>query len=404
MVGAALAGMRCAEALRESGFVGELVLVGEEPHVPYTRPPLSKQILAGTWESERVGLRSNEETTQLDIELRLGLRAEFADTQRKIIGLSDGSELSFDGLVIATGARARELPQFAGRPGVRTLRTLDDALELKDAVADADSVVVVGGGFIGAEVAATCAEAGKQVAIIESQETMLIRGLGALLGGVVEQLHRDHGVDVYSGRAISKVTDDGTTTTIALEDGTSLSGDVVVLGVGALPNTEWLQTANVKIEDGIACDEFCRVLNSDGEPLLGVAAAGDVARWRVESQGAQVRIEHWTNAQEQAKAAAATVLFDLGLTSEPLVPYDPTPYVWSDQFGKKIQVVGYVRGTDTPHVVKGNLDGSPFLALMEREGELVGAVSMAMVPALVKARMLIDASASLTEAQEAFIE
>ena len=404
VVGAALAGIRCVEALREAGFAGEIVLVGEETHEPYTRPPLSKQLLAGTWQPDRLRLRSDEETTQLECEMRLGVRADSVDRQRKTVRLSDGSELHYDGLVIATGARARELSQFMGFPSVHTLRTLDDALALRTAIEDAESIAVVGGGFVGAEVAATCAEQGKAVTVVEPQETMLTRGLGPLLGGVIEQLHRRHGVHVRTGTAISKVTDNGPGVTITLNDGTELRTDVVVVGVGAVPNLEWLQSANVGIDDGVLCDEFSRVLDCSGSPITGIVAAGDVARWWSNSQGSYVRIEHWTNAQEQARAAAATVMFDLGIQSEPLRSYDPTPYVWSDQFGKKIQVVGYVRGTDTPHLVKGDLDGSSFLVLMERDGDLVGAVSMAMVPPLVKARVLIESSATLSEAREAFAE
>ena len=404
IVGAGLAGIRCAEALRERGFDGQIVLVGDENHSPYTRPPLSKQVLAGTREEDRVQLRSAEEIAGLELDLRTGTAVVALDVESREVRLADGSTLPFDGLVISTGARARSLPAFEGRPGVYTLRTLDDSRALRAALDEAVSVVVVGGGFIGAEVAATAHGAGKKVTIVEPQEAMLVRGLGTELGGAIEALHRANDVDVRSGTSVEDVNDDGSITTLTLSDGAELAGDVIVLGVGAIPNVEWLEGSGLGLDNGVRCDEFCRVLDDSGAPVSGIVAAGDVARWKSLSQDDNVRVEHWTNAQEQAAAAARTLAFDLGATNESPGAFDPTPYVWSDQFGKKIQVVGYVQGTDTAHVVKGDIDSGSFLALMERDGVLVGAVAVAMVPALVKARMLVDSSAALSDALEALAE
>lgn len=404
VVGAGLAGLRAVETLRGEGFDGEIIVVGEEGHRPYTRPPLSKQVLSGEWDLERAQLRSVEDLETLNAEFRSATAATGLDIDRREVRLADGSNISFDGLVIATGAAARRLPMFDGRPGVHVLRTLDDASAINAELAHAASVLVVGGGFIGAEVAATARSMGKQVVLVEPQGTLLLRGLGSKLGAAIENFHRDNGVDVRCGVSIASVTDDGDSTTVTLDDGSVINADVTVIGIGASPSVQWLSDSHVNVDDGVKCDEFCRVLDSSGQPVRGVVAAGDVARWRSLSQGRDVRMEHWTNAQEQGTAAARTLLADLGVSAALTVAYDPTPYVWSDQFGKKIQVVGYLDGSETPHVVKGDDLTPPFLALMERDGEVVGAVGVAMVPALVKARSLIESGASLEQAIDAFAE
>lgn len=404
VVGAGLAGLRAVETLRAEGFDGEIALVGDERHAPYTRPPLSKQILSGEWDVDRARLRSDEDLEALKVEFRTGIAATGLDVGRREVELADGSTLPFDGLVIATGASARRLPMFDGRPGVHVLRTLDDALAINTDLSQARSVLVVGGGFIGAEVAATARSMGKDVVLVEPQETLLLRGLGSTLGAAIEDFHRGNGVDVRCGVSIDSVTDDGQRTTVTLDDRSVLSPDVIVIGIGASPRTDWLRHSGLKVDDGVVCDEFCRVLDEFGQPVHGVVAAGDVARWRSITQGRDVRVEHWTNAQEQGTAAAKTLLADLESSTTSAVAYDPTPYVWSDQFGKKIQVVGYLGGSETPHVVKGDDLTPPFLALMERDGKLVGAVGIAMVPALVKARTLIDSGAHLEEARAAFTD
>jgi NADPH-dependent 2,4-dienoyl-CoA reductase/sulfur reductase-like enzyme len=402
VVGAGLSGVRAAESLREQGFGGEVVVIGDEDHLPYNRPPLSKQLLAGTWETDKLALRSQDEWSALDVDLRLGVRATGLDLKRRSLQLSDGSTLDFDGLIIATGAHARTIPDLEGRPGVYTLRSLTDALELRDALVAAESVVVVGGGFIGAEVASTARGLDKSVTLVEPQETLVVRGLGPELGATIEHLHRDNGVDVRVGTSIESITDDGTRTSLSLSDGTTVVADVVVVGVGAAPTTEWLEDSGLDVSNGVACDEVCRVLLRDGSPVAAITASGDVARWRSNSQGSDIRMEHWTHAQEQARAAARTVLVDLRESNEAAESFDPVPYIWSDQFGKKIQVVGYIRGSDVPHVAIGSVDAGSYLALMERDGHYVGAVAMAKVPALVQARMLLEQGADLPSARAAF--
>jgi NADPH-dependent 2,4-dienoyl-CoA reductase/sulfur reductase-like enzyme len=402
VVGAGLAGVRAAESLREQGFSGDVVVLGDEDHLPYNRPPLSKQLLAGTWETDKVALRSQDEWAALDVDLRLGVGATGLDLEQRSLRLSDGSTVDFDGLIIATGAHARMLPNLDGRPGVHTLRSLSDALDLRDALTAAESVVVIGGGFIGAEVASTARGLDKSVTLVEPQETLVVRGLGPELGATIEYLHRDNGVDVRVGTSIESITDDGMRTALSLSDGTTVVADVVVVGVGAAPSTEWLADSGLDVSNGVACDEFCRVLTQDGSPVSAITASGDVARWRSNSEGSDIRMEHWTHAQEQARAAAATVLADLGESSDVPQAFDPVPYVWSDQFGKKIQVVGYVRSSDVAHVAIGSMDSGSYLALMERDGHYVGAVAMAKVPALVQARMLLEQGVDLPSALAAF--
>jgi len=402
VVGAGLSGVRAAESLREQGFRGDVVILGEEGHLPYNRPPLSKQLLAGIWDTDKVALRSQDEWAALDIDLRLGVRATCLDLEQRSVQLFDGSTLDFDGLIIATGAHARTLPDLDGRPGVHTLRSLTDALDLRVALTDSQSVVVIGGGFIGAEVASTARGLDKSVTLVEPQETLVVRGLGPELGATIEHLHRDNGVDVRVGTAIESIADDGTRTSLTLSDGTTITADVIVVGVGAVPTTKWLAASGLDVSNGVACDESCRVLMQDGTPVSAITASGDVARWRSNSQGSDIRMEHWTHAQEQARAAAATVLADLGESSDVPQAFDPVPYVWSDQFGKKIQVVGYVRSSDVAHVAIGSMDSGSYLALMERDGHYVGAVAMAKVPALVQARMLLEQGADLPSALAAF--
>lgn len=400
VVGMGLAGLRAAETLRAEGYTGALTLVGEEPHESYDRPPLSKQFLSGTWDDDRIRLRSAEQLQALEADIRRGVGVERLDLSSRSVHLSDGTDLPYGGLVMATGARARSLPTLAGLPGVHVVRTIDDSRRLAADLSADSTVVVIGGGFIGAEVASTARKLGAEVTLIEPQPVMLARGLGPTLGAAVTSLHQQNGVDTRTGTGVVGGRADGGRTVLELDDGTFLAADVVVVGVGAAPAVEWLEGSGVAVEDGVLCDEACRVLDVSGAVIPGVVAAGDVARWFVPSQAATRRMEHWTNAQEQGTAAARTLLFDARGEVPPA--FDPIPYVWSDQFGRKIQIVGFVRGEDVPHIVSGSLEEGSFLALMERDGELVGAVAVARVPALVQARGLLMSGASWPDAVAAF--
>ena len=264
----------------------------------------------------------------------------------------------------------------------------------------AKSLLIVGGGFIGAEVAATAHGLGIRVCIVEPQQTLMFRGLGKEVGSAMTNLHREKGIDVRCNTEIAHVHDDGERTSIELSDGTTHTPDVILVGIGATPTTDWLSGSNVHLSNGVVCDENCRVMTADGVAVKSVVAAGDVARWFSRSQNRLVRSEHWTNAQDQAVNAAHTLLLDLNGEGGNALPYDPVPYVWSDQFGKKIQAIGFMDPTDEVHIVKGALSDGKFLAIMERENRFVGAIGVAMVPLVMQARILLTEGASLDVARE----
>jgi NADPH-dependent 2,4-dienoyl-CoA reductase/sulfur reductase-like enzyme len=402
IVGASLAGLRAAETLRSNGFNDHIMLIGNEASLPYNRPPLSKQFLTGDWEADRLPFLKSDQFEGLNIIFRSSTDAVAIDIDLQTIALSDNSRVEFDGLVIATGARATQLTNLTGRPNVFTLRSLEDSQRLGQALTTAKSLVVIGGGFIGSEVAASAHGMGIETTIIESQDALMLRGLGSLIGNALTNFHRAHGVDVRCNSRVTRVVDDGIHTSIELTDGTSLSPDVIVVGVGASPATDWLEDSSIALDDGVITDSFCRVQSKRGDPLPKIVAAGDVARWYSTRHGRHVRSEHWTNAQEQGAAAAQTLLADLGINDAIAPTYDPVPYMWSDQFGKKIQVVGFPEINDTTHIVQGALEEAKFLALVERDGQLVGSIGMAMVPALVKARSLLNENASFAQESEAF--
>lgn len=400
IVGASLAGLRAAEVLREEGFDGPITLVNEEQQAPYNRPPLSKQYLSGEWEQDRVQLRTAEQTSTLNLQFRNGIRAQHLNLNETSVVLSDGTELVFDGLIIATGARNRSLPILEGRPGVFSLRTLDDAQQLRTALSTAKSLLVVGGGFIGCEVASTARGLDISVCIVEPQHTLMLRGLGEQIGVALTNFHRQQGVDVRCDTSVTQVSDDGNTTTVQLSDGTTLTPDVIVVGIGAVPNSEWLATSDIACDNGVLTDEFCRVMTVNGSHPPHIVAAGDIARSFSPRLGHVSKSEHWTAAQEQGANAARTLLCDLIDRSSDAPLHDPLPYIWSDQFGKKIQIVGHLQAEDSIHLAKGSFDEGKFLALVGRQGQFVGAVGMGMVPAIVQARTLLAEPTNINNAIE----
>jgi NADPH-dependent 2,4-dienoyl-CoA reductase/sulfur reductase-like enzyme len=377
IVGTGLAGTRAAEALRREGFTGTVTLLGEEVHTPYDRPPLSKQFLAGTWDRERISLRL--EVEEIGIDLRLGRRAERLDLPSRRLVLDGGEELPFDGLVIATGARPRTFP---GRQpeGVFVLRTLDDALALKASI-EAEPrprVVVIGAGFIGSEVAATCKALGVDVTIVEALHLPLLRVLGPELGAICADLHRRNGVELKLGHGVAGLVGDERVEGVELTDGTVVPADVVVVGIGVTPNTEWLEGSGLDINNGVVLDRTCAAEGADG-----VVAAGDVARWYNPLFAREMRIEHWTNASEQADHAVATLLKGRDHAEE----FAPIPYFWSDQYGTKIQMVG-VPG-DQVVIAEGSVEEHKFVAVYGHEGRTVGAIGFSLPRKLMQYRQLI---------------
>ncbi|WP_116248025.1 NAD(P)/FAD-dependent oxidoreductase [Nocardiopsis sp. FIRDI 009] len=369
VVGASLAGLRAVEELRSQGFDGRITVIGDEPYQPYDRPPLSKGYLAGTRTPESLRLADQSDTDDLAAEWRLGVRADSLDPLTRSIRLSDGEEITADGVVIATGGRARPLPGSEGLSGVHTVRTLDDAAALSaDLENSSTGVVVIGAGWIGSEVASTCHALGRPVTVVEASPTPLARVLGPDMGSVCAALHTDHGVALRTGVGVRSLTSSGfgpwkRVTGVDLADGTHLPADVVVVGIGMLPNTEWLAGSGIPVQDGVLCDAGCVTA------FPSVVAVGDVARYH--GPGGPVRHEHWTNASEQPVTAVRNLL--AGTTIE---EYRPSGYFWSDQYGTRLQVAGHPADADEVAVVDGSPNDRRFVAEYRRRGATVGVLAM----------------------------
>jgi len=392
VVGASLAGLRACEALREEGFSGRIVLIGAERHLPYDRPPLSKEILQGKWEPEKIVLR-RDGLGDLDLDFRASTKATSLDAAAKVVTLDDGEKVSFDGLVIATGARVRRLEMAEGFEGVHYLRSLDDAMKLRGALENAalrgaPRVAIIGAGFIGCEVAASCRQRGLDVTVIEPLAAPMVRALGRHLGGLAAMLHRDNGVDMRCATTLAAIEGDGRVERIRLGDGRTIAVDVLVIGVGVVAETTWLESSGLALEDGVLCDERCSA-------APGIVAAGDVARWKsIRRAGFQVRVEHWLHAGAQGRAAALRLLRG----ADGVEPYDPVPFVWTDQFGVKIQMAGHPSPDDELRLVDGEFDEYRFVALFARAGMLTGVVGMRRPAVVARYQALLEQGATIEQA------
>lgn len=387
VVGASLAGLRAAEALRREGWDGELALIGEEPHAPYDRPPLSKELLRGEWAPPRLDLRRGQGLAELGLDLRLGVRARALDASARRIALSDGSELEYDGLVIATGAVARALPFDAGLSGVHVLRTLDDALAIAGELAARPRVCVIGAGFIGLEVAASCRKLGLSVTAVEPQGLPLLDKLGAPMALRVAQLHRDHGVDLRCGVLAQGLEGGDRVERVRLSDGSAVQAELVVAGIGVRPAVEWLHGSGIALDDGVVCDATCAA------SLPDVVAAGDVARFEHARLGRPVRIEHWSNAVEMASHAARRLLRGAELGT----PFTPVPYFWSDQYDVKIQFAGDLRADDELALLEDAPHERKLVALFGRAGRVSGVLTWNRAPQLIRYRRAIGDGLSWDE-------
>jgi 3-phenylpropionate/trans-cinnamate dioxygenase ferredoxin reductase subunit len=363
VAGASLAGLRAAERLRAEGFDGTLTIVGAEPHAPYDRPPLSKELLAGTRQATDVALRVLPE---LGAEWILGDAATGLDLHARRLRTASGRELPFDGLVIATGSTARRLPALdPALPGVHELRTLDDALALRAALAGRPRVVLVGCGFIGVEVASTAVALGAEVEIVTLDPALCIAG--PLVSGTAGAMLADHGVRVRVGVGVERVLGDGRVEALVLTDGTRADADHVVVAAGAVPATGWLDGSGLELDGGVVCDAASAAAGAER-----VVAAGDVARWpNPVFGGLSMRVEHWTNAVEQGMAAARTLLHG----SSPETAYRSVPGFWSEHFGTRLQSVGLPGLADRTEIVEGSVDDGRFVAAAYRDDALVGAVT-----------------------------
>ncbi|HEY3465743.1 MAG TPA: FAD-dependent oxidoreductase [Amycolatopsis sp.] len=365
VVGASAAGLATVEALRRRGFDGRVTVLGAEPHLPYDRPPLSKQVLGGTWEPERARLRTPEALSGLDAEFVLGDPATRLDAATRTVHTLSGRSLRADVVVLATGLRPRTLPGQHGLAGVHVLRTLDDALGLRADLGPGKRVVVVGDGVLGTEIAATVCDLGVPVTLAGPQSAPLACQFGPLVAGRLAELHAGRGVSLQLGAAVTDLTqEDGRVAGVRLATGEVLPADVVVVAFGAAPATEWLSGSGVLCDNGVVCDSRCRAAD-------GIYAAGDVARWHHEGLDALLRLENRTNATEQAVAVAGNILGDDR-------PYTPVPYFWTNQFDARIHVHGTLSADADVSIVEEEVAAGRFVARYRRGGEVVGVLGWNM--------------------------
>jgi 3-phenylpropionate/trans-cinnamate dioxygenase ferredoxin reductase component len=388
IVGASLAGLSAAETLRSSGYEGQLVIVGQEGHMPYDRPPLSKQVLNGKWTPEQAFLRKDADYDKLHAVWKLGQRAASLDLRARAVILEDGESIAFDGLVIATGATPRRLPGIADLEGVHVLRTLGDAMAIRAQLENGPRVCVVGAGFIGAEVAAACRARGLDVTVVEALAAPLAQILPSELASACVQLHLDHGVELRCGATVEGFEGHRRVEAVRLAGGQRVPADLVVVGIGVIPETGWLASSGLAIDNGIVCDATLATA------APGVVAAGDVARWPNVLFGETMRIEHWTNALDQGAAAGRRLLRGGDYTQ----PFAPVPYVWSDQYETKIQMVGRIKPGDDVRMVHGSFEEGRFVAVTGRAGRLVGALAFNEPRKLMGWRRPIEAGTAWSDA------
>jgi NADPH-dependent 2,4-dienoyl-CoA reductase/sulfur reductase-like enzyme len=375
VVGASLAGLRAAEALRKEGFAGHLTIVGDEPHEPYDRPPLSKQVLTGWVPADHTRL---PRARPVDAEWRLGVAATGVDRASRRVRLADGDQVPFDRLLIATGTRARPWPNpaEAALEGVYTLRTSDDAARLRAALAAGPGrVLVIGAGFIGSEVASVCRELGLAVTVAERGSAPLVGALGGVIGAIAAEMQRDHGVDLRCGVGVTSLEGDasGHVRRAHLSDGTAVEADVVLASLGSIRNTEWLEGAGLAAGAwGVGCDAGCRAFDVNGVVTDSVFVAGDVARFPHVLYGYQfMTLEHWDNAVLGAEVAAHNMVS----READYWPHLPLPAFWSGQFGVNIKSVGVCPFGDEIVFTQGSVEERRFAAAYGHRGRIVGAVT-----------------------------
>ncbi|RDH79304.1 NAD(P)/FAD-dependent oxidoreductase [Mycolicibacterium moriokaense] len=363
VIGASLAGLSAARALRMQGFDGELTVVGDEQRRPYDRPPLSKEFLRGLVGEDALALETDDE--DLTATWLLGVRATRLDAAAGAVHLDDGTTVRADGIVVATGARARTWPGSDRMAGVHVLRTVDDAVALRDELHPGARLVVIGAGFIGAEVASTAMKLGLDVTVVEAAPTPLAGPLGVQLGAAIAQLHIEHGTGLTCGVPVAELIGTDRVTAVGLADGRRLPADVVLVGIGAVPNTEWLCDSTLEVDNGVICDE------AGATALPNVVAVGDCAAWYSRALGRAHRIEHWTGALERPAIAVGTLLCGRhdGAPAKP-------PYFWSDQYDRRIQFAGTTDPGDDITFEVGSLRDASFLAVYRRAGQPVAVLGV----------------------------
>lgn len=378
VVGAGAAGLATADALRHEGYSGSIVLVGGEQHPPYDRPPLSKQVLSGSWEPGRVSLRSAEQLATAGVECRFGAPAVGVDTTARTLHLDDQTTVDYQELVVATGVRARRLPFGHDLAGVHVLRDLDDALAIKTALQRRSGIrmVVIGAGFLGSEIAAGARELFAEVSLVDPVRQPLIGVLGSGPATMIADLHSAHGVALHLGKGVISFTSEhGRVSAVVLDDGATLDADLVVVAIGSVPATEWLRSSAVPLVDpsaaggdGVRCDE-------QGKATEHVWAVGDVAAWWNAAEQRFVRTEHRLTANEHARTVARSIV-------RRELPKPPVPYFWSDQYDVTVQSFGLPSGTDAIRVIDGSLEQRRFVALYGRAGRVSAVVGAGRPKAL----------------------
>ncbi|MET7335380.1 FAD-dependent oxidoreductase [Nonomuraea sp. NPDC005650] len=365
VVGASASGLATVEALRRKGYTGEITMLGDEPHAPYDRPPLSKQVLSGAWEPARASLRAQEALAALDARFIFGDPAIALNPVTRTVRTRSGRGLRAEAIVIATGVRPRTLPGQTGLTGAHVLRTLDDALALRQDLLACSRLVVVGEGVLGAEIAATARTLGVDVTMTGPQPAPMALQVGSLVSGLLGELHGERGVRLRLGVGVVGLVDDGGRVVgVRLATGEVLPADVAVVAIGGSPATEWLVDSGLRLENGVVCDSRCRAAE-------GIYAVGDVARWYHERLGRLIRLENRTNAMEQAAAVADVILGEDR-------PYEPVPYFWTDQFDAKIQVHGVLSAGAEVHIVDGDVSARRFVARYHSEGVVTGVLGWNM--------------------------
>ncbi|TQO20045.1 NADPH-dependent 2,4-dienoyl-CoA reductase/sulfur reductase-like enzyme [Rhodoglobus vestalii] len=386
IVGGSLAGVNAAEALREHGFEGDLTLISAEESLPYDRPPLSKQMLLTDMAPEQLLLKESDWYEKNGLDVVLGNPARGLDPIAQRVALSDGTEREYDGLVLATGSAVRELSVVHGEPRLHVLHSMDDAIRLRAEFAPGKHLVLVGGGFIGLEVAAAARWQGLDVTVIARGPAPLSRVFVGDIGRWYQGLHERNGVNVRCGSALEAIEWGINGAVVTLTNGSVINADIVVAGVGSTPAVEWLANSGVEITNGLACtpDLMTSVPN--------VVAAGDIVSWRNPIFDEEMRVEHWTNAIDQGRHAAATLLGNRD-------PFASVPYFWTDQFDTKMRFVGRTTGADHTNIE--TLSDDKLVATFGRDGVVIGAVCIGAPRQLAKYKVAIQNRTPWDEAVEA---
>jgi 3-phenylpropionate/trans-cinnamate dioxygenase ferredoxin reductase subunit len=361
MIGAGACGASAALAARQQGFDGRIVVIGDEPRAPYERPPLSKQLLMDPTRGEEVDLHPADRYREAAVELCLGVRATGLDVGGKLVQLADGTALAYDGLLLSTGARARILGSAPPAERVHYLRSVEDALRLEAALEKASRVLVLGAGFVGCEVAASARQRGLEVIVIAADD-LPMPTFGPIVGRAMAEAHRDEGVEFHLGQQLASVRDTGSSVVVETHTGRRFEGDLLVVGVGAEANDELAAAAGLTCDAGILVDACCRT------NVVGVYAAGDVARHFHPSLGRDIRVEHHQNALDQGAAAGRNMAGNAEA-------YDEIHWFWSDQYAYNLQALGVPSPGDTT-VVRGSIEGRSFSVISLREAHITGVVSV----------------------------